>query len=261
MHLRGASAITRDIDQVELHALAVQLSQGYLPAGWQPVASSAHTRVASNLDRQLYYKEFLRRSPAEAFKALLRGSRATRARRNADALLLAGIEAPQSVHWGKLPGGTEYLFSVSLPGRRIDHWLGGGQRHNDATDLATRRALLASLGTFIGRLHATGFIHGDLRPGNVLAERHGDRFRFALLDNERNQRRSPPPGRMLLRNLMQLNMLPCQVLGKTDRMRFFTAWRAHMLEYSAPEARVMATEAYAWAMRRLAPAPARQDRN
>lgn len=227
--------------------------------GWRPVDSSAHTRVACNSERQLYFKEFLQRGPADSFKALVRGSRATRARRNADALLLAGIEAPQSVHWGKLPGGNEYLFSVSLPGRRIDHWLRDGHR-GDATDLATRRALLSALGTFIGRVHAAGFIHGDLRPGNVLAERHGELFRFALLDNERNQRKSPPPGRMLLRNLMQLNMLPCQELGTTDRMRFFAAWRAHMLEYTAPEARVMATEAYAWAMRRLADSSPAQTR-
>ena len=86
----------------------------------------------------------------------------------------------------------------------------------------------------------------------MLVDQRGDFFQFALLDNERNRRKSPPPGRMLLRNLMQLNMLPANVLCRTDRMRFFRAWRSHLLEYSTPELKLLAAEAYRWSVRRMA---------
>lgn len=221
-----------------------------MPPGWEPVNSSDFTRVACNPSLQLFYKEFLPRSPAESAKALLRGSRAVRARKNDDALLYAGIDAPDNIAWGKLPGGREYLFSRTAPGQGITHWLRDTLVSREGEDLQTRRALLCELGRFIGRVHATGFIHGDLRPGNVLALMQGERFHFTLIDNERNVRKVPPPGRSLLRNLMQLNMLLPGDLSRTDRMRFFCAWRRQMRELSPLEAKVLAMEAYHWAMRR-----------
>lgn len=221
-----------------------------MPPGWEPVNSSGFTRVACNPSLQLFYKEFLPRSPAESAKALLRGSRAVRARKNDDALLYAGIDAPDNIAWGKLPGGREYLFSRTAPGQGITHWLRDTLVSREGEDLQTRRALLCELGRFIGRVHATGFIHGDLRPGNVLASMQGERFHFTLIDNERNVRKVPPPGRSLLRNLMQLNMLLPGDLSRTDRMRFFCAWRRQMRELSPLEAKVLAMEAYRWAMRR-----------
>jgi serine/threonine protein kinase len=117
--------------------------------------------------------------------------------------------------------------------------------------LQQRRQLLRALGTFIGRVHATGFIHGDLRPGNVLAVLEQGRFRFTLIDNERNVQKVPPPGKMLLRNLMQLNMLLPADISRSDRMRFFTAWRRQMRYLSPLEAKILGAEAYLWAMRRL----------
>ena len=63
--------------------------------------------------------------------------------------------------------------------------------------------------------------------------------------------KTPPPGRMLLRNLMQLNMLPPRILSRTDRMRFFTAWRRQMRDLDTIEAKLLAAEAYNWAMQRL----------
>ena len=210
--------------------------------------SSAFTRVAYNGDLQIYFKEFLPRSPAEQFKARLRGSRADRARRNADSLNYAGFDAPRSVYWGNLPGGGEYLYSEAVPGKPVDTWLWGTAGNGD---FPLRRALLHDLGIFIGRLHATGFIHGDLRPGNLMAHRVEQRFRFWLLDNERNLRRIPAPGKMLLRNLMQLNMLPPVLLGPTDRMRFFRAWHSQMRDLDRVAAKVMAAASHDWAMRRM----------
>ncbi len=213
--------------------------------------SSTYTRVAVNTARQLYYKEYLARSPAEALKAAVKGSRATRARRNGEALLLAGIDAPQVFLLGTHPDGREYLFMAAAPGMGISEWLQQTLIERAGEQLRQRRQLLHALGTFIGRVHATGFIHGDLRPGNILAAQTQDQYRFTLIDNERNTRKTPMPGRMLLRNLMQLNMLPPAALSRTDRMRFFRAWRRQMRDLSPVEAKILAAEAYRWALQRL----------
>ena len=213
--------------------------------------SSSHTRVARNRARHLYYKEFRPRSPAENIKALLRGSRAQRARRNGDALLHAGIPAPPNVAWGQLDRGREYLFMGEVPGQGIDLWLRDALRGELPGQLAQRGRMMDQLGVFIGRVHATGFIHGDLRPGNVLASLEGGRFRFSLIDNERTVRFKAPPGKGLLRNLMQLNMLPPETLSLTARARFFRSWRRQMKDLSRLECAVLGTEANRWAMRRM----------
>ena len=56
---------------------------------------------------------------------------------------------------------------------------------------------------------------------------------------------------MLLRNLMELNLLPPAAISRADRMRFFVAWRRQLRELSPIEAKVLAAEAYHWAMRSL----------
>jgi hypothetical protein len=222
-----------------------------LPAGWELVNSSAFARVAVNHQMQLYYKEFLPRSPIESLKALVRGSRAERARKNGAALLHAGIDAPVNVFWGKLPGGRQYLYTAAAPGQGITQWLRNTLTERSGEQLRRRRQLLAALGTFIGRVHATGFIHGDLRPGNVLVCLQHETFHFTLIDNESNVQKVPPPGKMLLRNLMQLNMLLPSDISRTDRMRFFCAWHRQMRDLSPLEAKILGAEAFHWAMRRL----------
>ena len=118
--------------------------------------------------------------------------------------------------------------------------------------LASRRSLLQALGQYIGQLHASGFCHGDLRPGNVLAQHNESGWQFSLIDNESNRCRDPLPGKLLLKNLMQLNMLTPAVLSRADRMRFLRAWRQEMSELASLETKILAAEAYLWAMRRLA---------
>lgn len=226
-----------------------------MPAGWERVRSSAYTRVAHHSGLHLYYKQYLSRSPAASLKESVRGSRGTRARLNAEALLLMGFDAPHSVLWGKLAGGGEYLFTVEAPGEPVDRWLRENLAKPDPAQLRSRRQLLHALGTYIGRLHASGFVHGDLRPENILAGQTQDQFRFTLVNNERNSRRTPIPGRLLLRNLMQLNMLPLADLGRTDRMRFFKAWHRQMRELSAVEAKILAVESYRRALRHLPTRP------
>ena len=185
-------------------------------------------------------------------KALVKGSRGRRARLKSDALLAAGVQAPENIAWGSLPGRSEYLFTRAVPGQGVTHWLREALAPRSGEELTQRRQLLRQLGHFIGRMHAAGFIHGDLRTSNVLAHWQDGDFRFTLIDNERTVRIQPPPGRALLRNLMQLNMLTHADLSPRDRMRFFAGWRQEMGELNNVEAKVLAKEAYQWAMRRLA---------
>ena len=231
---------------------AATLADGEMPPGWSLVNSSSYARVAHHAGDQVYFKLFLPRSPLESIKALVRGSRATRARQHNDDLRRAGIEAPHNIAWGRLQRGREYLFSTAVPGLGIDRWLRRELPAGHRGDLPRRRDLLRELGIFVGRLHHSGFIHGDLRTGNVLAEWQGGRFRFALIDNERNSRHDMPPGKLLLKNLMQLNMHTPEELSRSDRWRFFESWRRQMRELSDIEARLVAVESYQWAMRRLA---------
>lgn len=237
----------------ELQRQAQLLGAGQAVPGWDFFPASRSARVAFNQDLNLYYKEFLPRGPLEYFKTLFRGGRAQRTVANNNRLLEAGFAAPENLAWGTLPDRRDYLISTALEGKGVTDWLvqqlptGGSQQ-----DLRSRRLLLRQFGLFIGQFHAAGFIHGDLRPNNVLAELRQDGFHFSLIDNERNSHNSSAPGKSLCRNLMQLNMLLPRDLTRTDRLRFFHSWRSQMTSWSEPEATLLATQAYQWAMRRLA---------
>jgi len=236
----------------DLHKVAKALASGEQPEGWEIVNSSGATRVAYSHSLNLYYKEFLSRSPLENIKALVRGSRGTRARLNSDRLVAAGFPAPANVAWGPLPGGSEYLFTRGANGKGVSQWLKNSVGQDSRSALVQKRQLLSQLGSFIGHLHARGFIHGDLRASNIVAQASGNQFGFTLIDNERTTSHRSAPGKLILKNIMQLNMLLPADITITDRWRFFNAWSDAMGDYNALEARVLGLEAYRWAMRRLA---------
>jgi hypothetical protein len=88
-----------------------------------------------------------------------------------------------------------------------------------------KRAALYHLGTVIGKLHARGICHGDLRWGNVLVDRsHGGQPRVVFLDNERTSSHPRIPDRKRLKNLVQLNIGSDPLITRTDRLRFFQAY-------------------------------------
>jgi hypothetical protein len=51
---------------------------------------------------------------------------------------------------------------------------------------------------------------------------------------------------------MQLNMLLPDDVSERDRWRFFRAWRQQMPQLTEVETKILAREAYGWAMKRLA---------
>jgi hypothetical protein len=86
-----------------------------------------------------------------------------------------------------------------------------------------RHDLLRSIGWTIGCMHRAGIVHGDLRPGNILARRVAGGWELFFIDNERTRRWPVLPASLRLKNLVQINMLPGRI-SRTDRMRFFESY-------------------------------------
>lgn len=225
--------------------LAGQLGQRAFPAGWALVSDSPGALLAHQASAGIYYKEYPARSLAARLSAVFgRGAAHRRAQRNNARLLLAGFQAPQCLASGTLANGRDYLFISAITGESVAHWLRQALTDRDPATLALRRHLLRELGVFTGRLHAAGFIHGDLHPGNVIAAYKGGQFRFGLINTEHLLRRRPPPGKRLLAELSLLNGLPVTDLTRTDRWRCFLAWRQQQPELGHEEARLLALAAY-----------------
>lgn len=73
----------------------------------------------------------------------------------------------------------------------------------EALDAARLRTCF---GREIGRLHASGFVHGDLRWGNILVKGcDTDAPEFIYLDNDRTRRYGRLPARARIRNLVQIH--------------------------------------------------------
>jgi hypothetical protein len=89
-----------------------------------------------------------------------------------------------------------------------------------------KRSLAGAFGCTVGRMHAGGIFHGDLRLGNVLAREEQDGWRFFFLDNERTKKFRRLPARLRLKNLVQINMFEPWAASNTDRMRFFKEYWA-----------------------------------
>jgi hypothetical protein len=142
------------------------------------------------------------------------GSRALRAFRVGEALRAAGFASPdvliaatrdrEGLLVARDAGGEDLLAAVAA--RRQDR--------------RAKRALLRALGAEVARLHAAGFVHGDLVPPNVRVVAG----RFVFLDNDRTRR-----SRALVvvggrRNLVQLGRFVVPGVGVTDRARVLDAY-------------------------------------
>ena len=210
------------------------LSKNTIPDNWIRVKSSRNSIVWKFLvdNNWFIFKEYLSRNAFEGIKAFLRGTRAERAWRNSKLLIHKKIPTPTLVLLGKrisrflnyqnflitefIPNaiGIDTLFRIFL---NIP-W--------NKENILFKRFLIQRLGTFVGRLHAQGIIHGDLRLDNILLV-YENRYeiKFYLIDNEKTKYfLKGIPNRLRLKNLVQLNMIILPLITITDRMRFFKSY-------------------------------------
>jgi tRNA A-37 threonylcarbamoyl transferase component Bud32 len=172
----------------------------------------------------LYLKKYPHRSLLDAVKHLFRPSRAKRAFEAGIMLEQYGLHTPQIVAFlQKKDKGLcteDILITREMDdATAIQHLL--GQNTFDAE--REKRSLIIQLGKTIGRMHAAGICHGDLRGGNVFASHTADGWRFILIDNERTVKYPVLPLWLRRKNLVQLNIHRSHI-SRTDRLRFLQAY-------------------------------------
>jgi hypothetical protein len=191
---------------VSRHALTVVLR---LPADGSPLRAYAKIYRASG--------------GVGAFKDLWRDSKPVRALRAGSRLAADGFcVAPV------LAAGEERRLRLFRRGFLVTEEVPWPTAVRLAGELASepgrRRRVAKALGAEVGRLHRSGWVHGDLVVTNVLVD-EGPPPRFCFLDHDRT-RHGPALGarRQRRRNLIQLNRLPLRGVTHSDRLRAFVGY-------------------------------------
>ena len=212
-------------------AVATLMQRGELPPGWRWVVSSPAARVATA--QGVFIKLFLSRNRWEWPKQLLRGGRATRAAREGLRLAKLGFLTPEVCGYGTLAcslvrgsffGVTQWLATRAVPAMSFGDFVTGFFDGKEEREGVARAPLYQHLGTLVGQLHRAGIIHGDLRPNNVLLGCAGDGIRFYLIDNERNRQYRRLPRKLVLKNLVQIQMQFDSDFNSLERQLFFSAY-------------------------------------
>jgi hypothetical protein len=206
-----------------------------IPSGdWVRLGSSGNARVWKFRTPAGWYvlKEYLGKDFFDNAMFFVRGSRARRAWERGRELSIRGFNTPLGLAYGERLSFFSpprcFLVSEFLPDSPGVYTLLKEEfrRPLSGERVRIKRTLLDGLGRFVGRLHAEGVVHGDLRLDNIIVRRWwSDSPVFILIDNERNRHFSGEiPARLRLKNLVQLNMVLLVQVTFSDRLRFFNAY-------------------------------------
>jgi hypothetical protein len=181
------------------------------------------------VDKGVYFKQYLCRSIWDFIKDFVRVSRAERASKATEMLSENGFDAPTIIAMGKFRYGlchtTNFLVTLEVEGaKQIYQFVPDNLEDLTEEQLRSKRELIRAFGRTVGRMHAAGIFHGDLRLGNVLARQEKNGWCFFFLDNERTRKFYRLPAWLRLKNLVQINMYRTDALTNTDRMRFLRSY-------------------------------------
>jgi tRNA A-37 threonylcarbamoyl transferase component Bud32 len=164
---------------------------------------------------------------------ILRKSRSSRAVKGGVMLSSKGFNTPALIAQGDLIKRCmildNFLITQWIEGYNIYTYIESVFKPSlTGKSLKEKHDFIRNIGQLIGRLHRTGIVHGDLRPGNILIQHSGGGPIYYFIDNERNIFfNNGIPDRLRLKNLVQMNMLLMPHINHSDRLRFF---RAYLLE-------------------------------
>ncbi|ABI58135.1 lipopolysaccharide kinase InaA family protein [Alkalilimnicola ehrlichii MLHE-1] len=216
-------------DHPALRGCSLAVARGEPPAGWTLLGSSAQARVARGewQGAPVFLKVLLPRHRLEELKALGRGSRGARAVDRSIQMSRDGFPTPPVLAYGRVEARLEFVLTQAVPYPAMVELVtrtSGPARLN----LADRRCLLRRFGAEIARLHRAGWVHGDLRLGNVLCDlqQGPEAAEFWYLDNEGSHRSTKPQDRH--RNLIQLAMTRRDHQSRTDQVRMLKGYAEGM---------------------------------
>lgn len=180
----------------------------------------------------IFIKEHLHRSAFDFIKHLFRDSRARRAFSASIILRRNGFDCPETLALLEKRFGPfcikNVLVTFGVTGcvktQTYFRQLAG---ENTWRAELEKRMILTNLGACIGRMHKSGIYHGDLRTGNIMPQNQAGLWHFHLIDNERTRQFATIPRRLIVKNLVQINMFQ-ENISNADRMRFFKAYNEQM---------------------------------
>ncbi len=196
------------------------------------IPSAEHARVCKfrvsidGREREVYLKEYLSSGAFHFIKRLLRGSRARQTLETELMLSRNGFDAPAAIavleYRTGLFHGKSMLLTFSIEGAQSVRQFIKEYREGMGNEWpGKKREMIRAFGGTVGKMHAKGIHHGDLQLGNILLRREQDSVRFYFLDNERTRKFGRLPFGLRVKNLVQMNIIPREVLSNTSRMRFF----------------------------------------
>jgi tRNA A-37 threonylcarbamoyl transferase component Bud32 len=207
------------------------------PAPWHRSKHAVTDRVVLG-GETVYVKRYQRYRTRTQLKDVIRVSKAQHAMRVGVELAAAGFTVPRVLAAAEERRGpllhAAWLSTAALDGVPLAErlaTLAAAPGHDAPPErrrrLAAKRRLLANLGNCVGRLHAAGFVAGDLVPANVWSVGPDDRATIALLDHDRTRHGAvPAPWGRARRNLVQLNRFALRGVVLTDRLRVYRDYAA-----------------------------------
>jgi tRNA A-37 threonylcarbamoyl transferase component Bud32 len=220
-----------------------------------PASPEAEVKMGpiDNEPTNYYFKTFLMRDGFDAFKHLVRSSRARRTREGNATAARQGLGVPRTVclievrEHGRTTGSAIITEEIqgATPLREL-LTIKDGQQSIDRT---ARRELAKQLGKEVAHWHAKQVVHGDMRHGNILCRKAGEHWSFLFVDNERTQTTINPHERA--RNLVQLNMMLLEAIPLRDRLAFWHSYRQSLPE-SFKTIRQLRSEVITWTRKRWA---------
>jgi tRNA A-37 threonylcarbamoyl transferase component Bud32 len=183
-------------------------------------------------DIEIFIKEHLHRSVIDFIKHLFRNSRARRALKASLMLRRNGLDCPEPLallekYRGPFCTNSILITEGITESVNLNKYLNKLKAENITRAEAEKKVIIRELGSYVGKMHELGIFHGDLRTGNILVQNDKGFWRFFMVDNERTRQFSVIPRRLIIKNLVQLNMFRTGI-SNIDRIRFIRAYNGQM---------------------------------
>jgi len=216
---RGGQLLTAaDLD---LHA--------HLAAGRaQTVKDGAHRSVyrVRTAGSDLYWKHAKFNGPRAWGRDVLRGPKAGIEFRRLEELRAKGIPTVSPLAWGRIEGlwsRGSFLVTEAVPNAVTL----GDYLTAETFSVARRRAIAFKLADLMARVHAAGFVHADLHPGNILLDADDPAGVWRLIDVHDLESAGGPLGPAArVKNLVTLNRWFSLRTSFSDRRAFWAAYAA-----------------------------------